>query len=527
MQARFFIFFLLFFISTAAYAIDVNDDGFHEIYVWGSSPTGGTVSVFDSTGALLSEIVIPDAATDSDPILFQGRSGNQPIVFSLKLDDSNNGELLAFSANGREKRIELGNVGNSIILVEQYDDNSSSDILYNDPQGVIKLIANPLESDGRPEDLGVRITKKERFSVVGGDGGPKKIAAYGFKKKKSRKIALFSDGQRTKLSHRIPKNALLYPLHGADGLSGSFFGAESRKKNSSQSTNTLYDLYSKSTQSLTSYIPVAPGYFVPTDSGEPQLAVAESDRIGIYSVTDVKNPLRFIELDAFISFPSAPPAYTSPDLLGKPSQTPTPAPNQNGEPCNPNFPKAQLDDVIGALKDRDLQRYQILLGRLNLNSYCPDVRSEAYAYIQDGLRVASTRSAALFSQYSLLGPPVFAVSKVKKKKGGCDKIRTTDGPNGWVLKESDNNGNIVTLAPGYYYTTKAELVTTKGKVIERLTYSGNSNADHTGPRPTFRGSKPPTSYPRHLIVKFYISAWYDAEPEAWCFETTNSHVRND
>ena len=198
---------------------------------------------------------------------------------------------------------------------------------------------------------------------------------------------------------------------------------------------------------------------------------------------------------------------------------------QNGN-CVGDVPQETLTEIELAFQSENFLEAQVLLQQLLSINFCPSVMEEILQFLQTILS-GGDRSAQLSSNYTLLGAPAVSTHTFEKKQGECDKVRDSDGSGGWILKESDVNGNLVTLSPGFYNATEAALVTFGGKLIETLVYTGYSNPDHTGLRGTFRASSAPHTYPKKLIVRFQVPAGFNGESEFWCFRTKNSHTRND
>ena len=89
---------LLFLLPIHAMAVDIDGDGLDELFFF----SGESVSVHDSSGVLSSRISIPQSAVEDPPVLFQGKSGTTPIVFSLVIKKAREATLYAFSPDGQE-----------------------------------------------------------------------------------------------------------------------------------------------------------------------------------------------------------------------------------------------------------------------------------------------------------------------------------------------------------------------------------------------------------------------------------------
>ncbi|MCB0319671.1 MAG: hypothetical protein KDD60_02025, partial [Bdellovibrionales bacterium] len=360
---------------------------------------------------------------------------------------------------------------------------------------------NPMDRGSAPEKLPIRIQKGDRLAVI-----PMHetltIATYGKKRRKQHLVAWKNSNEREVLQLKVPKGTLVSPIQNENELlSAGVLLEKTRKK---KRTYQFVDLHSGLANQISHTSNVLPGYFVPTESKIAQYAVTTARGIAIYEAFAPDTLIANINLK---SDSSPLPDEVPGDKIDSPN-------------CISEVPTKELDRAKQALREGDIITFQGIMTAIQAGNYCAETIAEINKYLQ-------TRSASMEGFATLLGAAVFVTDSDQRKPGGCDTLRgNSDGPGGFVSKDSDNDSNFVTLAPSNFNTSQAELVypDLKGTVIKKLRYVGRSN----GFRPTFRSDSPSSSLPEHLIVKFYVGGgFFGSKPEAWCFELTNSHNRND
>ena len=501
---------LLFLLPIHAMAVDIDGDGLDELFFF----SGESVSVHNSSGTLLSRISIPSSAVEDPPVLFQGKSGTIPIVFSLVIKKGREATLYAFSPEGQEAQLSLGKLRKSSFIVANHDENPSSDIFFSDAKGRLFVINNPLEESPISLSLGIKKKRFERFFLY--SKAPLTIGIYGTRRKSSRFITLYSDDSRVKTTLKAPTQSTLFGPHTDLPLSApATIIAEKFKKKTQRYSYTLISPQTGASQILSQDHQISPGMFMAiSGSSAPsqQFAVSTGLNIEYFSLSSPNTLLGTASLD----FGNEPPPPSGSNGSGNSS---------NGN-CVGDVPQETLTQIAVAFQSGNIFAAQQLLQQLLVVNFCPEVMEEIIQFLQS-IVSGGNASAQLASDYTLLGAPTVSTHTFEKKQGGCDKVRDSDGSGGWILKESDVNGNLVTLSPGFYNATEAALVTFGGKLIEKLTYTGFSNPDHTGLRGTFRASSAPHTYPKKLIVRFEVPTGFSGESEFWCFRTKNSHTRND
>lgn len=503
---------LLFLLPIHAMAVDIDGNGLDQLFFF----SGESVSVHDSSGTLLSRISIPPSAVEDPPVLFQGKSGTDPIVFSLVIKKGREATLYAFSPEGQEAQLSLGKLRKSSVIIANHDENPSSDIFYSDAKGRVFVINNPLEESPTPLSLGIKKKRFERFFLY--SKAPLTIGTYGTRRKSSRFITLHSDSSRVKTTLKAPPRSTLFGPHtDLPPSAPAIIIAEKFKKKTQRYSYTLISPQTGASQIVSQDHQISPGVFIAnsgSSSASQQFAVSNGLNIEYFSLSSPDTQLGTASLD-FGNEPPPPP----------PSGSNGSENSSNGN-CVGDVPQETLTQIAVAFQSGNIFVAQQLLQQLLVVNFCPEVMEEIIQFLQS-IVSGGNASAQLASHYTLLGTPTVSTHNFEKKQGGCDKVRDSDGFGGWILKESDVNGNLVTLSPGFYNTTEAALVTFGGKVIEKLTYTGYSNPDHTGLRGTFRASSAPHTYPKKLIVRFQVSTGFSGESEFWCFRSKNSHARND
>ncbi|MCI5066777.1 hypothetical protein MRY87_13735 [bacterium] len=514
------VFLFFFSLPLPAVAVDLDGDGRNEHFFW-SGDIQNTVSVHSADGAFLQNVTLPGTALADPPVLFKGQDGSQAVVFSLLVRKRNQAELLAFSDEGRIAQVPLGDIRRGTVALEDLNGDGTTDVLYTtNKRQLVRILSPTRPRESRTEPLGFRLRRNESFTILNTD--PLRIARYGLKKKKTRRVTLQGvDGTRSRLGIRVPKNGSLLPLPIQDGISQRFLAAEQQKRAGAPVKTFFADIEQGGRQALSAAQPVSPGYFVDSGSSIPQIAISRGLSVQIFEVMDLRNPIRELLLDFGYNDIPQPSGHGGNDVIGG---------NSSGGSCNGTFPQELVDQAFGAFHAGNFARFQSILNTLANGNFCPNIYLQLTDLLNNGLfsRSQQNRSANTNVEYTLLGAPVYTMLKSQKKKAGCDKLRKNgDGPNGWVMKESEVDGTLVTLAPGNFGATGADLVTLRGKRIERLRDTGFSNPDHTGIRRTFRGKFPPAFYPLALIVRFFVIDPLTGEEQLWCFQTKNSHIRND
>ncbi|RME58678.1 MAG: hypothetical protein D6780_06350 [Candidatus Dadabacteria bacterium] len=510
--------FLIFLVITPAYSfgIDLNQDSLDELYFYSASKKA--VEVYTSSQEHLAEISLAPYLDNTTPILLIGKVESTPLVALITPGSKKKKTVIdLITPSGRVKSYQA-KAKKLIVALADIDRNNQSDLVIITKKKLVTIHYNPLTN----ETISSFKTKalKKKLVTVTPLNNTSYLAAFDVTKSKRRRkkggvylINLSAPSDVSLIKKRYPLAQLPQP----SSIEGHVLGVE--KEENGRVIYRYIDLLGKRSTRFwaPSTTQILAGRFTSDAPANPILAISNSSGT-VVDAFSAENALKELDLSQIIGD----------DTFSGPGPGGSPPGSQPQESCldNPQINSA-LNRLRQAISSGDFFQISSILATLQgLVANCPpEEQSAILAQINEILAGQPAVLSSLSNSF-FLSATVFAADdpSVGKLKAGCDKIQDShDGPNGFLLKASDKNGNLVVLLPAGIYTQTAWLVRPngKGKPIEKLQGSGYSN----GFRATLRARRPPVSYPRHLIVKAQIGTKPNAQ--YLCWEVKNSHVRND
>lgn len=110
--------------------------------------------------------------------------------------------------------------------------------------------------------------------------------------------------------------------------------------------------------------------------------------------------------------------------------------------------------------------------------------------------------------------PAMTIEDEKSFKGCRRRVKKSDGPGGFLWKQSDVHRGAVALFPSSYDRFRSVSVVHRGKVLDRLSYAGTGNPDKDGrPRQHWRSAKPTKNFPFNVVLKADGVCWPIPAPQ--------------